>query len=99
MTARPWVAGVSLALAASPLTRALVLAVERATRPEPDPTSVVWSEHSAFLDRTLVAAYLTLAAAVALTALARRVRALRGERGLDVALALGAAGALAGLWA
>lgn len=98
MSARAWQAGLSLALAAAPLTRTLVALIERSTRPEPDPAMVVWAERSPFLDRALVTAYLTLALAMALTALARRVRALRGERSLLAALAIGAAGALAGLY-
>ena len=98
MSARAWQVGASLALAVAPLTRTAVAAVERATHPEPDPTVVVWAERSPFLDRALVTAYLTLALGLALTALARRVRALRGDRGFVGALAVGVAGALLGLY-
>lgn len=98
MSAPPWAVGLSLALAASPLTRTLVALVERATHPEPDPAMVVWAERSPFLQRALIAAYLTLALAVALTALARRWRRLRDDRSLRAALAVGALGAAAGLW-
>jgi hypothetical protein len=99
MSSRPWVAGLSLALALAPATRSLVAMIERVQRPEADPAAVVWAEHSAFVDRALVTAYLTVALAVALTALARRVRALRDDRSFAAALALGALGALAGMLA
>jgi hypothetical protein len=99
MSARPWAAGLSLALAVAPATRTLVALIERAKHPEADPASVVWAEHSAFVDRALVTAYLTVALAVALTALSRRVRALRDDRSFAAALAVGALGALAGMFA
>jgi hypothetical protein len=98
VSARPWSVGLSLALAAAPLTRTLVALIERHTRPEPDPAAVVWAERSPFLDRALVTAYITIALAVALASLARRARWLRGDRALHVGLAVGALGALAGLW-
>ena len=98
MSARTWSVGVSLALAVAPATRTLVALIERATHPEPDPAAVIWAERSPFLDRALVTAYLTLALAVMLTALAGRARALRSERSFHLALALGAVGALAGLY-
>lgn len=98
MSARPWSVGLSLALSVAPLIRSLVALIERITHPEPDPAMVVWAERSPFLDRMLVTAYLTAALAVALTALARRSRWLRGDRSLHAALALGVAGALLGLW-
>ncbi len=91
---RPWRAGVSLSLALAPLTWALVLLVERATRPEPDPVAVVWAERSPFIGRALVAAYVSVALATMLTAAAGRWRVMRGERSWDVALTLGAVGAL-----
>jgi hypothetical protein len=96
MSARPWAAGLSLALAVAPATRTLVALIERAKHPEADPASVVWA---AFVDRALVTAYLTVALAVALTALSRRVRALRDDRSFAAALAVGALGALAGMFA
>lgn len=98
MNARPWSVGLSLALSVAPLIRSLVALIERSTHPEPDPAMVVWAERSPFLDRMLVTAYLTVALAVALTALAGRARWLRGDRSQHIALALGAAGALLGLW-
>jgi hypothetical protein len=98
MSARPWTVGLSLALSVAPLIRTLVSLIERSTHPEPDPAVVVWAARSPFLDRVLVTAYLTVALAVALTALARRAPSLRGDRALHAALALGAAGALLGLW-
>jgi len=91
---RPWRAGVALALALAPLTWALALLVERATRPEPDPVAVVWAERSPFIGRALVAGYVSVALATMLTALGRRWRAVRGERAWQAALALGAVGAV-----
>lgn len=94
---RPWRAGVSLAVAAAPWTWALVTLAEHAKRPEADPVAVVWSERSAFVGRALVVAYVTAALATALTALARRVRSLRGERAWRAALGAGVVGALVGV--
>ena len=93
MNPRPWRVGLSLALAVAPLTWAVVGLIERYTRPEPDPVVVVWAERSHFLDRALVTAYVTLALAMLLAALARRARGLRGERSWHAALTLGALGA------
>lgn len=91
---RPWRVGVTLALAAMPLTGAVVARASLALRPEADPVAVIWAEHSAFVDRALVTAYLTAALALTLAALARRFRAVGDDRTFHAALALGAGGAL-----
>lgn len=85
-------AGVALALSASPAAYALVLAWERATRPEPDPGAVIWAEQSAFVSRVTVTAFVTALVATGLVALAPRASEATLRRASMVTAAVGVAG-------
>lgn len=88
-------AGVALALSTAPAAYALVLAWERATRPEPDPGAVIWAEQSAFVSRVTVAAFVTALVATGLVALASRASDVALRRATVVTAVLGVLGWLA----
>lgn len=88
-------AGVALAISTSPAVYALVLAWERATRPEPDPGAVIWAEQSAFVSRVTVTAFVTALVATGLVALASRVSEEALRRASVAGAVLGVLGWLA----